>query len=250
VTERHESVEQGRSSRPVRGVLFDVDGTLYHQGRLRACMALELAAAPLTLRSVGAAAGVARILRAYRVKHEELRTRAPRDTSLADLQITDTAAGLAVSEAEVRRVVTEWMVRRPLKYLRWCRRTDLLQVLQDLRRLGVTLGVLSDYPALEKLAALGITDCFQPVLCTTDPDINALKPDPRGFWRACQLWNLSPEEVLYVGDRPDVDARGAFAAGIRCAVIRGHHRHAGDSTEWQHTTVHRLQDVCAIVRGQ
>ena len=31
----------------VRAVLFDVDGTLYHQGPLRLCMALELAALPL-----------------------------------------------------------------------------------------------------------------------------------------------------------------------------------------------------------
>ena len=34
-------------SATISGVLFDVDGTLYDQGRLRAFMAAELAAAPL-----------------------------------------------------------------------------------------------------------------------------------------------------------------------------------------------------------
>jgi FMN phosphatase YigB (HAD superfamily) len=221
-------------------VLFDVDGTLYHQGRLRACMALELAAAPVTLRSVGSAAAVVRILRAYRAKQEELRMRASPGAPLANLQVADTAAMLAVPEAEVRDVVSEWMVRRPLKYLPWCRRRGLRRALLDLRRLGVSLGVLSDYPAREKLAALDIADCFDHVLCTTDPEINALKPDPRGFWRACQLWHLPLEEVLYVGDRPDIDARGARAAGIRCVVI------GGGRAEGQ---IRRLADVCTLVGG-
>jgi FMN phosphatase YigB (HAD superfamily) len=32
-------------------------------------------------------------------------------------------------------------------------------------------------------------------------------------------WGLDPSEVLYVGDRIDVDAPGARAAGMPCAVL-------------------------------
>jgi HAD superfamily hydrolase (TIGR01549 family) len=83
------------------------------------------------------------------------------------------------------------------------------------------LGVLSDYPVRDKLNALGVAESFSLALCTTDPEINALKPHPRGFKRACELWHLHPEEILYVGDRVDVDEKGARAAGLQFAIL-GH----------------------------
>jgi HAD superfamily hydrolase (TIGR01549 family) len=231
-------------------VLFDVDGTLYHQQRLRACMALELAAASLTLRSIASAARVTRILRTYRTIHEDMRLRSIRGISLAEFQLAETAARLGISPQEVSAVVTEWMLRRPLKYLRWCRRSGLVPRLDELRRLGVHLGVLSDYPAREKLVSLGVAGSFMHVLCTTDAEINALKPDPRGFRRACELWNLTPQEVLYVGDRPDVDARGAVAAGVRCAVVGRRRRRSDEGGACGHIAVRHLGDVGAIVRGE
>jgi FMN phosphatase YigB (HAD superfamily) len=57
------------------------------------------------------------------------------------------------------------------------------------------------------------------VLCTSDPEVRALKPNPRGFLRACERWRIEPREVLVVGDRADVDARGAAAAGMPCVII-------------------------------
>jgi FMN phosphatase YigB (HAD superfamily) len=57
------------------------------------------------------------------------------------------------------------------------------------------------------------------ILCATDPDVGALKPHPRGFERASARWRLDPAEVLFVGDRIDVDAAGAAAAGMPCVII-------------------------------
>jgi FMN phosphatase YigB (HAD superfamily) len=56
-------------------------------------------------------------------------------------------------------------------------------------------------------------------LSATDPEINAFKPQPKGFLHACALWGLPPAEVLYVGDRPEVDAIGAVNAGMPCALL-------------------------------
>jgi putative hydrolase of the HAD superfamily len=50
-------------------------------------------------------------------------------------------------------------------------------------------------------------------------DVNAFKPHPRGFLAAAERWGLAPDSILYVGDRPEVDAVGAAAAGMRCVVI-------------------------------
>jgi HAD superfamily hydrolase (TIGR01549 family) len=230
---------------PIRAVLFDVDGTLYHQRRLRLCMAAELAIMPLRL---GASSGrVLRVLKTYRRVHEELRHLGAPDSPLAAMQIARTAHREHVGEAMVQAAVSEWMHRRPLKYLRWCRRRGLVALLSRLEQRGMRLGVLSDYPSRDKLAALGVDGFFGLVLCTTDGEINALKPHPRGFLRACEQWRLSPEEVLYVGDRSEVDAAGAVAAGVRCAVFaRGQER--GDAAGGpRRVSIRRCGDVDALV---
>jgi FMN phosphatase YigB (HAD superfamily) len=67
--------------------------------------------------------------------------------------------------------------------------------------------------AVEKLAALGVASQISLALCATDPDVNAFKPDPKGLRRFCELSDLSPEEVVYVGDRAEVDAAGSIACG-------------------------------------
>jgi putative hydrolase of the HAD superfamily len=54
--------------------------------------------------------------------------------------------------------------------------------------------------------------------------VNAFKPHPRGFLAACEGWGWSPHEVVYVGDRCEVDAMGAAAAGMPCVII-GRDRH-------------------------
>jgi HAD superfamily hydrolase (TIGR01549 family) len=230
----------------VRAVLFDVDGTLYHQRPLRALMATELAASPVALGSLSRATKLARVLQAYRRAQEALRDAPANGESIASLQVSHAARQAGVDEADVECAVSEWMASRPLRYLRWCRRSGLLELLERLRRRGIRLGVLSDYPCADKLAVLGVASFFSPVLCTTDPDINAFKPNPRGFWRACDLWNLPPEEVLYVGDRPEVDARGAHAAGLRCVIVGGRNGDgAGDAPG--HFVARRLQDVAGFV---
>jgi FMN phosphatase YigB (HAD superfamily) len=100
------------------------------------------------------------------------------------------------------------------------------QLLDGLDRAGIRMGILSDYPAAGKLQALGLAGRFAPVLCATDPEIDAFKPSPRGYLRACEIWGLSPGQVLFVGDRADVDGAGAAAAGMPCAIV-GRAAHAG-----------------------
>ena len=85
------------------------------------------------------------------------------------------------------------------------------------------MGVLSDYPAAEKLRALGIDHYFSIVLCATDPDVLGLKPRPNGFLAAARRWGLAPSEVLMVGDRADADGAGARAANMPCVIVASGH---------------------------
>jgi FMN phosphatase YigB (HAD superfamily) len=116
----------------------------------------------------------------------------------------------------VRRV---WIYHRPLKYLKACRRRGMMGFFRFAVDRGQRTGVFSDYPAREKLHELGIHFPLTVELCATNPEINAFKPNLKGFLHACSLWDLDPREVLYVGDRPDVDACGANAAGMPCVIF-------------------------------
>jgi FMN phosphatase YigB (HAD superfamily) len=212
-------IRPGSPDAPVKAVLFDIDGTLYHQPLMRAFMAAELATLPAAGRSLHGARETWRVLRAFRHVREELRRPAPLTEPLATWQFTSASRKCGHSPDVVERVVCEWMYRRPLKYLPLCRRAGLRACLEALKRGGLRVGALSDYPVREKLAALGVLPYFSLALCTADPQINAFKPHPAGFRRAAELWGLQPDEVLYVGDRADVDAAGAAAAGMPCVIV-------------------------------
>lgn len=214
---------QGRIRHPLlpgaslRAVLFDLDGTLYTQKPVQLRMALELATLPLV--HPLAAVRMLRALRSYRHAQEELRSREPESGPLADAQIAIAARQSGLPHARVAALVDEWMIRRPLKYLRGQLAPGTLELLDRLQASGVHVGLLSDYPAAEKLEALGLAGRFSPILCSSDPGINRFKPDPRGFRVAAELWNLPTDQVLMVGDRYEVDFVGARAAGMPCVLV-------------------------------
>ena len=184
-------------------------------------MALELSTVPLALGSIREALRVWRILKGFREGREALRAMEDLSVPLVSLQYSRVAERVCVTPREVEMVVREWMYRRPLKYLRICRRRGMMKFFQFAADRGLRTGVFSDYPVREKLQALGIHAPLTVELCATDPEINAFKPNPKGFLHACKLWDLEPGEVLYVGDRLEVDACGAKAAGMPCVIFSG-----------------------------
>ena len=215
-----EDCHQGFEATTVRAVLFDIDGTLYPQMPLRALMAAEIALEGLRARSAGRVRRLVQVIAAFRRVREELRDLGePAAERLDELQFSGTAARLRIDVDEVRNVIEEWVIQRPVKHLRYLRRSGLARLLTTLSGRQLKVGALSDYPGEQKLQALGVAEAFSFSLCTADPSINAFKPHPKGFWRACEMWNVAPQEVLYVGDRSDVDNAGAAAAGMRCFIV-------------------------------
>jgi HAD superfamily hydrolase (TIGR01549 family) len=204
---------------PIRAVLLDVDGTLYYQQRLRSFMACELCVLPVVQMSCSSACDIWRALRMFRRVREGLRHVGEADMCLAQWQYSAAAQRIGWQPAVLENLVVEWLYQRPLKYLRFCRRRGLEAFCDFLENRGIQIGVFSDYPVMDKLKSLGVADRMSVALCATDPEINAFKPSPKGFLHACRLWGLRPEEVLYVGDRPEVDAVGALNAGMPCVIL-------------------------------
>ena len=48
-----------------------------------------------------------------------------------------------------------------------------------------------------------------------------MKPEPQPFLAAIESLNLKPEEIVYVGDRVDIDIEGAKAVGMKTILVGG-----------------------------
>jgi putative hydrolase of the HAD superfamily len=207
----------------LKGIVFDLDGTLYRQATLRRFMLCRLVQAHLLRPITGVR--TARALGAYRQAQEKLRaqsTFAQPSTDLAELQIELTCQRTHAPRHFVAEIVARWMENEPLAVLPNCIQPGLVDFLNACRSRGLRLGVLSDYPAEAKIAALGLHGLFDVVLSAQSPDVGIFKPNPRGLLRAAVQLGASPSECAYVGDRAEVDGPAAAAAGMTCFILTPH----------------------------
>lgn len=231
-----------RPERRIQGIVFDVDGTLYHALPLRFGMTALLAAAmltePLTMMEK------LKIIRCFRKAQEVLRSAGTASYGSCGRQILLAAEMAAVSSETVADVVSEWFYRRPLPMLPRCRRRGLRDVFRRLQGQGLALGVFSDYPAEEKIEALGIADWVSVVVSACDPDVSGFKPHSTGFVTTARKMGIEPERILYVGDRPEVDGKGAAAAGMEVAILD---RGGLFSRNHSYPAVNSLKEIVEVV---
>ena len=197
-------------------VVFDVDGTLYSQSRLRRIMFGRLIAdawASRSLRTINT-------LRVFRQIRESLGNQPNAD--FLTQQYQQTAGRCQVSVDEVRRLTSDWLEQRPLPFLTGCRYPHLEALFFALRTGGKRVAVFSDYPAVEKVSALGLQ--AWPIVCATDDEVARLKPDPAGLLRILNQSGVHPNRALMIGDRFDRDGLAARRANVR-ALIRSRRVH-------------------------
>lgn len=224
----------------LKAVVFDVDGTLYRQPPMRRAMAARLLQAH-ALKPVHGWRTM-HALRAYRRAQETLRERGTvGDIASAQVRLACDASALAPEF--VVGCVTRWMDEEPLAFLPRCAQQGLVTFLEGCRSRGLRLGVLSDYPAAAKLRALGLAEWFDVVVSAQDKDVEAFKPNPRGLRLVLDRLGVAPEESLYVGDRADVDAPTAAAAGVRCAILSAAAPEGGETDHLRFADYGQLQHM-------
>ena len=190
----------------IKGVLFDLDGTLYSQPRMRLLMVKDMI---LYYALHPSHVGQLRILVHFR-RMRELHDF--RGGHIAETQYELTATRLGVKEECVRKVVDKWIMVEPLKHLAQCKFHYVDSVFARLKTRGRGIAIVSDYPVREKMLWLGLEADVS--VCATDPDVDCLKPNPKGFLVAAAKLGLSPHECLVVGDRDEKDGEAARAAGM------------------------------------
>ncbi len=200
-------------------VVFDVDGTLYEQGPLRRRMVIELL---LHVAGHPRQIGMLRRLQSFRRQRELISENELEGAGRLQYQLP--AAELGVPIELIRNDVEEWMERRPLPHLQACRVPGVRRFFGFLRSRGVRIGVLSDYPANGKLAALDLE--ANVVVSGVDPAVDRLKPHPAGLLAVLAALGVAAEKCLLIGDRDDRDGECARRAGVGCLLRQaGSFRH-------------------------
>ncbi|MEZ4222403.1 MAG: HAD family hydrolase [Polyangiaceae bacterium] len=196
-----------------RAWLVDLDGTLYRARPVKLRMALALA--------VGGW-GVVGVLRKFRHVHEELRDHLDHDVESPFLeQVQRTASALSRDAADVERIVRDWMVLRPLPHLARNRNQALLDEISNFRAKGGKTACVSDYPAREKLEALGAVALFDVIVASGEiSGPPRLKPHPAGYLRAAKELGVDPSACLVIGDRDDADGEAARRANMSYRKVR------------------------------
>lgn len=108
---------------------------------------------------------------------------------------------------------------------------DVPRVLAFARERGWIVGVLSHgwtSKQAEKLVRLGLSNLFDPRAIFISEQIGINKPNPKLYTRACELLNLDPKSVIYVGDSPAHDVAPARSLGMTTVWARR-------ASKWQAT---------------
>ena len=194
-----------------RLVVFDVDGTLYSQKAMRLRMLGEILWHVALTRSLI----TPKILRIYRELRETIGDQ--NVDGFEEVLIARAAEQTRVSSETIHALVSEWLERRPLAHIHACRYAHLVELFTALKRHGKSIGIFSDYPAVEKLKALGLSADY--IVAAGDANVGILKPHPRGLEVLIKMAGVTPAETVFIGDRTERDGEVAKRAGAQ-ALIR------------------------------
>lgn len=197
---------------PIKAVVWDVDDTIFDYAQADATGMHEHLAAEGLLQRFGSAERALTLWREITHRHwarfsEGLRDfqdqRRDRVREFLDTPALDDADADAWFDRYVGHYESAWALFPDT--------VPVLDALADDYRHAVLSNsalVVQD----RKLRVLGVRDRFESVLCAAELGVS--KPAAEAFHAVCTTMGLAPEEIAYVGDQPEIDARGARDAGL------------------------------------
>lgn len=186
--------------------VFDVDGTLYFQNKLRMVMAGRLLGYYIC--------HINKYKDLFIIKDfRSLRDRAKDTENLYEL----TAEKNKVSTERVKDVIKKWIYDNPLDAVRATRDKKLIEIIERLQNEDKKVAIWSDYAADDKLKALGIKCEY--VYTAEQERVGELKPSPKGLNLIMKDLNVSADKTLMVGDRMVKDGEAAKAAGCDYIIL-------------------------------
>jgi FMN phosphatase YigB (HAD superfamily) len=211
-------------NQPVEGVIFDLDGTLYH---------MKWFMRPLLWFMLLPSVSLLPKYMSVRARHKG------RDEGSAERLLEVLAEQLALS-AGVKNpeTIKSWIRSRfypafvSIMPLLKGSRPGLEGELHRMREAGIRTAVLSDFGRVEqRLEGLALSHtCFDSVLSAEE--IGCLKPCARPFLSLASRWHIDPSRILVVGDRADTDGAAAQSVGMQFLMVSDGKKRAGQAQRW------------------
>lgn len=209
---------------PVRGIIFDLDGTLYDMSwYMKPLFFLRLFPSGM------------RLPRFLHIRESF----AGKDLGSRRDLIDALSAEVSRQEGSGLDEVRSW-IEGPfydafvaiMPFFRFSR-PGLAPLFLSLREKGIRLCVLSDFDRVrERLARLSLPQSlFDPV--ASSEAVGALKPNVRPFSAVAAEWDVAPGSILVVGDRADTDGAAARTAGMQFVLIKNGLRRRGEGLRWK-----------------
>lgn len=189
----------------IKAVGFDIDGTLYRSIRLNTRMTLYVLFHLKTFL-------------AYNKVRKELHG-VPAVSDFRKMQAEKVAAILKCEPAEAAEKLDRIVYKNMEKYfvnMKTCK--DSIELIKDLKKMGMKIALLSDFPPEQKREIWGIKDLCDVILGTEET--GALKPSKVPFEKMAEALGVPAEEILYVGNSHRFDVMGAKNAGMKAAWLR------------------------------
>lgn len=198
---------------PYELVLFDMDGTLYHQRPLQLHMGIKMLLhcfAPGGLKEVKTVLQFRKLRENWNTESETVR--------LDELQYKTLSVKTGLSVTYIRETVEKWIYHKPLVLLYRYRNKKVIALLQECIACGKKTAIYSDYPARDKRDALRLPQV--PCYYGGEPKIAAMKPNPKGILTIMDALQVSdPSRVLMIGDRMSRDGQAAIGAGVDYRIV-------------------------------
>jgi putative hydrolase of the HAD superfamily len=124
-----------------------------------------------------------------------------------------------------------------------------VKTLVRLKEKGLKLGIVSDAPSVNawiRLVEMRLEDFFDVVV--TFHDTGEKKPSKLPFLKAVKEIGVEPAKIIFVGDWPERDIKGAKAVGMKTAFARyGSSKKAGRSKCGADYVLDRIDGLLGIV---
>ena len=186
-------------------VAFDLDGTLYHDFSLYIRLVPFLFKDQRLIRAMGKARNVLRETGSYEGDFYTSQARL-----MAEFLHEPTEK---IMEKTERLVYRGW--ESYFKDIRLF--PNVRETLENFRRAGIKMGLLSDFPPETKLVNMKLDGYFDTIVCSEMT--GRLKPDPLPFLEMASRMKTEPQGILYVGNSVPYDVEGARRAGMKTALI-------------------------------
>jgi putative hydrolase of the HAD superfamily len=188
----------------IKAVGFDIDGTLYPNFSMYMRSSSSFISHPMLVLHFG------------KIRKEIRKTEYIGDFRETQAKLLAYSMKIPVDKAEdlmERHLYQRWVYSfkgvKPFK--------DVRPALLSLKRNGIKLGALSDFPVEKKLDFLGLTDLMD--IAFSSEETGHLKPHSAPFTNMISKFGVGPEEILYVGNSYKYDVIGARNAGLRTAHL-------------------------------